>query len=319
MINSTTISLQPAIVFWEIGKTGSGLLNWREEITHGRHSDLLQDGKLRLVIVTRSDASAGLHSIRFGDRTESVTIGRLGVEWLAQWLAQATADDGKGEVISNPDSGWADLRRQLERDLAEVGAKTGAVLPQQVRIVFLGLAKLPFLTTSDYRKSVATGGIEALYVRYSNLAAASASGCAPDQIRNLLRMFVDQEQPGNIKRKGFRSGTSSETSQVPTSLARRSSACDRMKSCARSLERKRPEPLAPRSRLHRAGHHCREPVRQSAGAANSGWKHAWNAAGGNLARRYRSLLPLSVQARLLGRASGLEADSDMRPIGFTRL
>ena len=51
-----------------------------------RIRDLLQEEKLRLVIVTRSDASAGLHSVRFGDRVEGVTIGRLGVEWLSQWF-----------------------------------------------------------------------------------------------------------------------------------------------------------------------------------------------------------------------------------------
>ena len=60
----------------------------------------MQAGKIRLVVVTRSDASAGLHSVRLADQTESVTIGRLGTEWLSQWFAQVTADDGKGEVIA---------------------------------------------------------------------------------------------------------------------------------------------------------------------------------------------------------------------------
>ena len=73
------------------------------------------------------------------------------------------------------------------------------MLPQQVRIVFLGLTKLGSLTPSDYRKAVATGGIEALYIRYAILAAASASGYSADQVRNLLKSFVDQEQPGNVK------------------------------------------------------------------------------------------------------------------------
>ena len=83
----------------------------RKNWTWAAIRDLLNDQKIRLVVVTRSDASAGLHSVRFADTAEGVTISRLGVEWLAQWLAQVTADDGKGEVIANPESGWTDLRR----------------------------------------------------------------------------------------------------------------------------------------------------------------------------------------------------------------
>jgi hypothetical protein len=125
--------------------------------------DLLQTQKIRLVIVTRSDASAGLHSIRFAEPPEGTTVGRLGAEWLSQWLAQIAGDDGKGEVIANPDAGWTDLRARLERDLTPIGAAAGVVLPQQVRIVFLGLAKLKSLTLSDYRKATAAGGVEATF------------------------------------------------------------------------------------------------------------------------------------------------------------
>ena len=262
--------------------------------------DLMQDGKLRLVIVTRSDASAGLHSVRFGDRTEGVTIGRLGVEWLAQWLAQATADDGKGEVISNPDSGWADLRRRLERDLAEVGAKTGAVLPQQVRIVFLGLAKLPFLTTSDYRKSVATGGIEALYVRYSILGAASESGCSPDQVRDLLRTFVDQEQPGNIKTKELSLEDLERNLTGPDKLGK---ALERLRKD--EVVREKPGSEGGPSRWRFDHDYIARAIIAESRYANrlvqqiQDGNTAWNAAGSNLAQRYRSLLPLSAQAKLL--------------------
>lgn len=63
--------------------------------------DLLNGGTARLVVVTRSDAVAGLHSIRLTEQPGSSTVSRLKVEWLAQWLEQVTADDGKGDVIAN--------------------------------------------------------------------------------------------------------------------------------------------------------------------------------------------------------------------------
>jgi hypothetical protein len=150
----------------------------RKNRTWAAIRDLVQAQKIRLVVVTRSDARAGLHSVQFGGRLESTTIGRLGAQWLAQWLVQIADDDGKGEVIANPDAGWTDLRARLERDLTPVGAAAGVVLPQQVRIVFLGLAKLKSLTLSDYRKEAATGGVEALYVHHAIKSAASASGCS---------------------------------------------------------------------------------------------------------------------------------------------
>jgi hypothetical protein len=75
----------------------------RKNRTWATVRDLVLAGNIRLVIVTRSDASAGPHSIRFANQTESVTIGSLGPEWLSQWFAQVTADDGTREVIANPD------------------------------------------------------------------------------------------------------------------------------------------------------------------------------------------------------------------------
>ncbi len=71
-------------------------------------NNLLSGETARLLVITRSDASAGLHSIRLTDQPRSFTVTRLHVEWLAQWLEQSTAVDGKGDVIANPDAGWTD-------------------------------------------------------------------------------------------------------------------------------------------------------------------------------------------------------------------
>ena len=50
----------------------------RKNRTWAAIRDLLQAQKIRLVVVTRSDASAGLHSVRLADSAEGITIGRLG-------------------------------------------------------------------------------------------------------------------------------------------------------------------------------------------------------------------------------------------------
>jgi len=114
--------------------------------------DLLNRGQARLVVVTRSDAAAGLHSIRLIEQPSSSTVSPLKFEWLTQWLEQVTADDGKGVVIADPDAGWTDVKKQLVRDLTPPSKSLNVVLPQQVRIVFLGLRKLPSLTLTDYRR-----------------------------------------------------------------------------------------------------------------------------------------------------------------------
>jgi Novel STAND NTPase 1 len=155
--------------------------------------DLLREGRARLLVVTRSDASAGLHSIRLADQPGSFTVARLKLEWLVQWLEQVTVNDGKGDVIANPDAGWTDVKKQLERDLTAHGASVNVVLPQQVRIVFLGLRKLPSLTLTDYER--AASGADAI------TSAASESGLNDGDVRALLSAFVDRAEAGRLKTK----------------------------------------------------------------------------------------------------------------------
>ncbi len=145
-------------------------------------------GKAHVLIVTRSDASAGLHSVRLTEANTSRTLLRLQPEWLPRLLDQTTRDDGKGAAIAHPDSGWTDLQRLLQRDLR----RSGAVLPQQVRIAFLGLRKLSALTPRQYRRAGGASGVEALYIHDSLVSAASASGATELQVRNLLLELVER-------------------------------------------------------------------------------------------------------------------------------
>ena len=272
----------------------------RKNQTWASIRDLMQTQKMRLVVVTRSDASAGLHSVRFGDRAEGTTIGRLGVQWLAQWLAQITADDGKGEVIANPDSGWTDLRARLERDLTPVGAAAGVVLPQQVRIVFLGLAKLKTLTLSDYRKALAAGGIEGLYVHYAILSAASSSGYAADNVRSLLKAFIDQDQSGNIKTKELSLKDIEGAGAHSEGLDR---ALERLR--RDEIIREKPGAEGDPTRWRLDHDYIARAILAESRYANRLMQQieegnaAWSAAGRNIGQWYRSLLPLTTQARLL--------------------
>jgi len=272
----------------------------RKNRTWASVRDLVQAGKIRLVVVTRSDTSAGLHSVRFADQPESVTIGRLGTEWLSQWFAQATADDGKGEVIANPESGWTDLKRRLERDLTTTGAAAGAILPQQVRIVFLGLAKLAYLTPSDYRRTVLKGGIEALYVSHAIHGAASASGYSADEIRNLLKAFVDQEQPGNVKTQEL------SLAEIKRSFGdgeRLTKALERLR--RDEIVREKPGTATDPSRWRLDHDYIARAILAEGRYANRLMQQiedgnaAWDAAGSNLMRRARSSLPLAAQMKLL--------------------
>jgi len=93
------------------------------------------------------------------------------------------------------------MKKQLERDLTTHGASVSVVLPQQIRIVFLGLRKLPSLTLTDYRRAASGAGVEALYIRDAIASAASESGLSEGDVRALLSAFVDRSEAGSIKTK----------------------------------------------------------------------------------------------------------------------
>jgi hypothetical protein len=161
--------------------------------------DLLAAGTARLLIITRSDASAGLFSVRLTDDPTPFTVSRLELGWLEQWLDQVTADDGKGAVVRNLDGGWTEVKALLKRDLTPTGSAVALVLPQQVRILFLGLRKLPALTPTAYRRAAAGAGVEALYIRDAIKTAAAHSGLDQDVVRDLLLRLVDRGESSALK------------------------------------------------------------------------------------------------------------------------
>jgi flagellin-specific chaperone FliS len=151
----------------------------------------LNEGRLHLLVVTRSDASAGLACIRFlgEDQTATRTLPRIDVEYLRPLLTSIAPDDARPAVISNPASGWYDLRDILERDLKA----EGAILMQQVRTVLLGLRQLALLIPRAYRAAGGLRGVETLVISHSLRQAGDAAGGGeegPRVARTLLRALI---------------------------------------------------------------------------------------------------------------------------------
>jgi hypothetical protein len=261
--------------------------------------ELLRASQLRLVVVTRSDTRAGLDSIRFTPEINSFTLLRLEVSWLEQWFAIATVDDAHGSVIQNPDAGWTELTQQIKRDLTPEGTSAAVVLPQQVRLIFLGLRLLPSLTITDYHKAASGAGVEALYVRNAIMLASAASGVAAKLIRDILVAFTERGEGSNLKTKVL-------------SLADFAGLCidaDKLLTALRRLEREevvreRPQAGVDTSSWQLDHDYVARAVSAEARSANKlafmlqDGADACARAGSNIWRRYQSLLPLATQAQL---------------------
>ncbi len=123
----------------------------------------LHDGSLHLLVVTRSDASSGLTCVRFLPERQIAArppLPRVEVEYLRELLTKIAPADARPEIVSHPESGWIQLREQLDRDLRA----DGAMLMQQVRTVLLGLRQLPTLTLRAYLAAGGVRGVESLVI-----------------------------------------------------------------------------------------------------------------------------------------------------------
>ena len=224
---------------------------------------------------------------------------RLKDDWLYQWLTRITLDDGKGEVIANPEGGWTELKRQLERDLTK-DQERGGILPQQLRIMFLGLSKLSWLTPSEYRRAATGGGVEALYIRTAIETAATSSSLTTKEVRSLLSSFVDIEQSNHVKTKVL------SIFEIAPLIANRRSVRSALNTLRdEEVVREKPAPDR-KGTLWQLDHdYIARAVVAESRAVNSlavrlqDGLDAWNSAGSDIRQRVRSLLPLSVQANLI--------------------
>ena len=153
-------------------------------------SELLADGAMHLVVVTRSDRAGGLESVRF-IAPENFTVPRLEKHVILGLLNTIAADGAP--AIENPEAGWAELRDRLADDL---GA-SGAVLPQQLKIALLGLATLPrqILSVAAYDRAGKVAGLEAAWIAGRVTQAVRACGLEEAQVRHILLALVDPDDP----------------------------------------------------------------------------------------------------------------------------
>ncbi len=149
----------------------------------------VEAGRLKLVIATRADAQDGLKPVEFVTQHKMRPIERLSSGVLKDIIDAAAANEGDKAAIDAPADGWTALRLRIETDLTE----RGDVLPQQLRILFLGLRQLKGLHLKFYEEQGGAAGVEAMYVRESIRDAEAAGGVAAQDIRALLLKMVDNE------------------------------------------------------------------------------------------------------------------------------
>jgi hypothetical protein len=163
---------------------------WREIKT------LLDHDAIHCLFVTRADTAAGLESMRFVT-PQVYALARLQEAVVQPLLTELTTSvDENAPIIYAPDRGWDKLKQRLANDLSQ----SSAVLPAQMKIVFLGLARLTTLTIGDYQRLGGLPGLEARHIE-GHVAEAERyfshtkqdEQLTQKQIRGLLLTLVNRE------------------------------------------------------------------------------------------------------------------------------
>lgn len=149
------------------------------------------DAGCHMLVITRTDTASGLDSIRL-EEPASRPLDRVTGGQLIRLLNQLAPPDATPPIISDPDNGWNRLKVALAHELE----RDGAFLPQQLRIVLLGLSHLNTLTTGRLRRVGGTSGLEALFVGEAIAAAARLAQVPESAVRELLVQLVDGIDPG---------------------------------------------------------------------------------------------------------------------------
>jgi Novel STAND NTPase 1 len=150
---------------------------------------LVRDGKIHVLIVCRSDAAGILEALRF-DRAATFLLPRIEPKLISPVLDHVTSDDGKGEVISDPDFGWRQLRERLLNDLSIGGT---SVLPVQLAVALDSLRRFRFLTPMEYSKFGGLRGLERLHIERHVREAARAVGADEIALLRGLMCLVTED------------------------------------------------------------------------------------------------------------------------------
>jgi hypothetical protein len=150
--------------------------------------ELVANGAIHLVVVTRTDTAAGLTSVRFTE-PEVYRLDRLSAHFVGPLLGELANDKAGQPVISDAEFGWTSLLPRLSADLE----RAGTILPQQLKIVLGGLGALPgrVLTVATYERVGGAAGLEARFIEERIAKAARLHGATEERVRAALLTLVD--------------------------------------------------------------------------------------------------------------------------------
>jgi conflict system STAND superfamily ATPase len=263
-------------------------------------AQLLEQDKLRCLFVTRSDTAAGLGSVQFLGPVQARRLDRVPTAYIAELLARLTEAEPEAPVIADPDAGWNRLRDRIVSDISQ----QNVVLPQQLKVVLGGIQSLKRLNLAQYERVGGAAGIEALYVEQQINGTARTIGLEPRQVRAMLVALIDPLNPTKTR------------SRSKEALADAAAKADKQAVDAEKLDRaleqlERGEMVRgvsdPETRLtaYRLDHDYLTRGVSAAERRANRWHYlledgakAFESAG-SLAMRWKSLLPLRAQCRLV--------------------
>jgi len=153
---------------------------------------LIRAERAHALIVTPSDAAAGLFAVQFVPEPEPYPLDRPSASVVKPLLDDLTrADLPGGAVVADPENGWKQLKERLARNLEE----DGSVLPIRLRTALAGLSALPRLTLPAYQRAGGLRGLEARAVETLVAGAARHSALERGGVIGMLKIMVHAGQP----------------------------------------------------------------------------------------------------------------------------
>lgn len=157
-----------------------------ENASWGLLSSLLPN--VHILIATRDDFADSLECVRLVTDPKYHRLFPLERGYVRQVIDRLTFRKPElTPVISEPEHGWHRLRDRLVSDL-EI---RGAILPQQLKVVLVGLRELRAMTVAEYHKVGGVAGLEANFVSHAIDRATRASNLHRNQVTAILRQLVD--------------------------------------------------------------------------------------------------------------------------------
>ena len=153
-------------------------------------ASLVREQQIHLLVVTRSDNADGLESLRLDASPLMQRLDPLPTGFALKVVDQLTErPQGTPAVIEAPERGWDRLRIRLADDLE----RGGAVLPQQLKLALLGLARLKALSIPRYERVGGIEGLEARYIEDALSRAASRAGVPMASVRSAVMRLVERD------------------------------------------------------------------------------------------------------------------------------